>query len=102
MAAAENQVFVSSASIWEIATKQAAGRLVFPLEQFEAIARRRGYDMLPISPAHGIRAGSLPLHHRDPFDRMLIAQAMVEGLLLVSNDSAMARYDVPLFGATKA
>ncbi len=54
MAATENQVFVSSASIWEIAIKQAAGRLVFPLEQFEDIARRGGYDVLPILPAHAI------------------------------------------------
>jgi len=100
MAAAENQVFVSSASIWEIAIKQAAGRLVFPLDRFEDIARRKGYDMLPILPAHAIAAGALPRHHGDPFDRMLIAQALAENLVLITNDGAIAHYDVPILGAT--
>jgi len=98
MAAAENQVFVSSASIWEIAIKQASGRLMFPLAQFEDIARRRGYDILPILPAHAIAAGALPRHHGDPFDRMLIAQAVVESLTLVSGDQQIARYDVRILG----
>jgi PIN domain nuclease of toxin-antitoxin system len=102
MAMAENQVFVSSASIWEIATKQAAGRLVFPLKQFEDIARRGGYDMLPILPAHAIAAGALPRHHADPFDRMLIAQAVTENLMLVTSDGIMARYDVHIFDPKSA
>jgi PIN domain nuclease of toxin-antitoxin system len=55
--------------------------------------------MLPILPAHAIAAGSLPKHHGDPFDRMLIAQAMVENLVLVTDDRAISRYDVPIFGA---
>ena len=99
MAATENQVFVSSVSIWEIAIKQAAGRLAFPLEQFEDIARRGGYDVLPILPVHAIAAGALPRHHGDPFDRMLIAQGMVENLVLVTNDRMIARYDVTIFGS---
>jgi len=98
IAAAENQVFVSSASIWEIAIKQAAGQLVFPLVQFEDIARREAYDILPILPVHAIAAGTLPRHHGDPFDRMLVAQAMVENLVLVSNDREISRYDVRVLG----
>jgi PIN domain nuclease of toxin-antitoxin system len=97
-----NQVFVSCATIWEISIKQAIGRLVFPIEQFEDVARRMGFDILLIRPAHAILAGSLPRHHADPFDRMLIAQARVENLVLVSTDSMIARYDVAIFGAAKS
>ena len=85
---------MSSATVWEIAIKHAIGRLAFPIDQLEETTRRMGFDMLPISPAHAIMAGSLPRHHGDPFDRMLIAQAMVENLTLVSSDRAMARYGV--------
>jgi PIN domain nuclease of toxin-antitoxin system len=55
-----------------------------------------GFEVLPIRPAHGIAAGRLPRHHRDPFDRMLIAQALTEDLTLVSADPTFARYDAPL------
>jgi PIN domain nuclease of toxin-antitoxin system len=99
MTAAENQVFVSSASVWEIAIKRASGRIVFPLEKFDDIARHMGIDILPILPAHAIVAGSLPRHHRDPFDRMLIAQTIAENLVLVTSDSAISRYEVTIFGA---
>jgi PIN domain nuclease of toxin-antitoxin system len=58
--------------------------------------QRLGFEVLPIQPAHGIAAGRLPRHHRDPFDRMLIAQALTEDLTLVSADGAFAAYDVPL------
>ncbi len=60
------------------------------------------FDILPILPAHAILAGGLPRHHGDPFDRMLIAQTMVESLILVSQDSAIARYEVPLLGRSPA
>jgi len=94
MAAPENQLLVSSVTVWEIAIKRAAGRLVFPVEQLDDVARRMGFDMLPILWAHAIAAGALPRHHADPFDRMLIAQAVVENLVLVTNDRGMTRYDV--------
>ena len=97
VASAENQVFVSSATVWEIAIKHAAGRLIFPIDRFDDLAVRMGFEVLPILPAHAVVAGSLPRHHGDPFDRMLIAQAMVEDLMLVSVDAAMARYDVRIF-----
>jgi PIN domain nuclease of toxin-antitoxin system len=97
LATPDNPVFVSTATVWEIAIKRAIGRLVFPIDQFDDVARRMGFDILPIMPAHAIVAGSLPLHHADPFDRMLIAQAKVENLVLVSSDRVFARYDVSIF-----
>jgi PIN domain nuclease of toxin-antitoxin system len=95
--ALENEVFISSATIWEIAIKKSAGRLVFPVEQYEAIAGRLGAAMVPILPGHAVAAGALPRHHGDPFDRMLIAQAKFESLTLVTNDAAMKQYDVAIF-----
>jgi PIN domain nuclease of toxin-antitoxin system len=93
LATPDNPAFVSSVTVWEIAIKQAIGRLVFPMDQLDDVMRRLGFDILPILPAHAIVAGSLPRHHGDPFDRMLVAQAMVENLTLVTSDSMIARYD---------
>jgi PIN domain nuclease of toxin-antitoxin system len=98
VAAPDNQVFVSAVTAWEIAIKRALGRLKFPIDRFDDILVRMGFDTLPILPAHAIAAGSLPRHHDDPFDRMLIAQARVESLTLVSSDQAVGRYDVPVLG----
>ncbi len=95
-----NVVFVSSVTVWEISIKRALGRLVFPLDEFDDVARRMGFDVLSITPAHGIAAGGLPRHHGDPFDRMLVAQAVVENLMLVTNDSVISRYEVPIFRVT--
>jgi PIN domain nuclease of toxin-antitoxin system len=81
-------------TVWEIAIKRAIGRLVFPIDQFDDVARRMGFDILPILPVHAIATGSLPRHHGDPFDRMLIAQAMVENLTLVTSDRDIGQYDV--------
>jgi PIN domain nuclease of toxin-antitoxin system len=94
----DNLVVVSAVTPWEIAIKQAAGRLEFPLELFDDTLARMGCDILPILPAHGIMAGGLPRHHNDPFDRMLIAQALIEDLTLVTSDEAILRYDVAVFG----
>jgi PIN domain nuclease of toxin-antitoxin system len=91
-------VVVSAVTPWEIAIKQAAGRLQFPLGCFDDTINRMGCDILPILPAHGIAAGALPRHHIDPFHRMLIGQALVESLTLVTSDRDIARYAVPLFG----
>ncbi len=102
LAAPASTVFVSAASIWEIAIKRALGRLEFPLEELEGILARTGFDPLPISAAHGILAGSLPRHHADPFDRMLVAQTRLENLVLVSEDRAFPPYDVRLFGRETA
>lgn len=90
---------VSAVTAWEIAIKRAIGRLQFPIDRFEDMMRELGFDMLPILPAHAIATGGLPALHGDPFDRMLIAQARAEGLTLVSDDAAIARYDVALLRA---
>ena len=89
---------MTSATVWEIAIKAAIGRLTFPLDQFDDVVQRMGFEMLPILPAHAIVAGSLPLHHADPFGRMLVVQAMVENLILVTSDSMMTRYDAHILG----
>ena len=94
VASPRNKVFVSAATAWEIAIKQALGRLTFPLDRFDDIIQRMGFEPLPIETAHGIAAGRLPRHHDDPFDRMLIAQAQQESLTLVSIDQAVDRYDI--------
>lgn len=98
LAAPENTVVVSAATVWEIAIKRALGRMDFPLEELDAILARAGFELLPIGAGHAIAAGGLPRHHGDPFDRMLIAQARLEDLTLVSEDAAFAAYDVRLFG----
>jgi PIN domain nuclease of toxin-antitoxin system len=96
LATPENRVMVSSVTPWEIAIKQAVGRLRFPLDLFHEMIENLGFEVLPILPTHGIAIGALPRHHNDPFDRMLIAQALVENLTLVTDDRAIARYTVPV------
>jgi len=95
---ARTTVLVSAASAWEIAIKRALGRLTFPLERFDAVLEEAGFAPLPISAAHAIEAGGLPRHHADPFDRMLVAQARSDDLMLASEDPLVAAYDVRLFG----
>ncbi len=75
--------------------KQTAGKLAGPVDLAEQI-RDAGFRELPVTFAHAIAARRLPLHHRDPFDRMLIAQAAVEGFTLTSRDATMSLYDVDL------
>ncbi len=93
----ENEVFVSAASAWEIATKYRIGRLpqaaALALDVPRALASQ-GFVELPITVLHGQTAGGLPGPHRDPFDRMLIAQATLAGLVLVSNEAVFDRYAV--------
>jgi PIN domain nuclease of toxin-antitoxin system len=86
-------VVLSAASVWEIAIKSAAGKLRAD-DDLIGHLEASGFEPLPISWHHAERAGSLPPHHRDPFDRMLIAQAQIEGLTIVSRDRAFAAYDV--------
>jgi len=91
-------VFVSAASAWEVAIKIAVGRLKLPAS-FEKGVEASGFERLPITFAHAERAASLPLHHRDPFDRMLIAQAQTEGLTLVTRDRNLTAYEVAILPA---
>jgi PIN domain nuclease of toxin-antitoxin system len=90
-----DEVLVSAATIWEIEIKRSLGRLQAP-ERLGPATLDAGYAPLQITFDHAIEAGRLPLHHRDPFDRMLVAQARVEGLTLATADSRMGRYDVPV------
>lgn len=94
IAAAENQVFVSAVSVWEIAIKRASGKLIFAGSVAKAIETHR-FQPLPISVAHAEWAGALDRIHSDPFDRMLIAQAHLEGMPLVTVDTEILRYQVP-------
>jgi PIN domain nuclease of toxin-antitoxin system len=88
-------VMVSAASAWEAAIKAAVGKLTVP-DGLEQEMERHGFDELPVTFEEGLAAGALPPHHGDPFDRMLIAQARVEGLVLATADDAVRRYDVPV------
>lgn len=94
----DDKIFVSAASAWEIAIKHALGRLSFPLERFGEFLSAMGFEPLSIMPTHGIAAGGLPRHHEDPFDRMLIAQAQIDGLTIMTLDRKFALYQVPVFG----
>jgi len=90
---ASNEVWVSAVSIAEIAIKQSVGKFALPQTWPDAI-EAGGFDELPLAWQHAHVLSSLPRHHRDPFDRLLIAQAIAEDLTLVSADPAIARYDV--------
>jgi PIN domain nuclease of toxin-antitoxin system len=90
---------VSSVSVWEAAIKRALGKLRADPADLRAELDLAGFGQLPVTWEHGLAAGALPRHHRDPFDRMLIAQAQLEGLTLVTTDQALAAYDVALLPA---
>lgn len=89
------QVVVSVASLWEIAIKSGLGKLQAPDDLPERV-EELGFESLTVTPEHAWRVRSLPHHHRDPFDRLLIAQAQLERLPIVSADSAFDAYDVDL------
>lgn len=86
---------VSIASAWEIAIKVSLGRLIVPMA-LEDVLDEAGFVLLPVTMAHTAEVARLPHHHRDPFDRMLVAQARTESLALVSRDRVFERYDVSL------
>lgn len=93
-----NDVYVSAATAWEIAIKQRLGKLDAPPD-LEAQILGNDLEPLPISIGHAVSAGSLPRQHDDPFDRMLIAQARMEQLAIVTRDARFHRYDIPLLTA---
>ncbi len=90
-----NETYLSAASVWEIAQKRAAGKLFFDGEVAVTMDRHFVRE-LPIRGTHCEVAAALPRHHNDPFDRLLIAQAKVESLILMTHDAVMTRYDVPV------
>ena len=89
----QSDVFVSAASIWEIETKRQIGKLTVDIDLTRYL-RDHGFLELPIAWPHAREVGRLPLIHRDPFDRILAAQALVENLVLVSADRDLARYPI--------
>lgn len=94
----QNEFFFSAASLWEIALKRARNQPDFGYDP-QAIQKNFlavGYEELPIEGAHAIATGSLPPIHKDPFDRLLIAQAIVEGIILLSTDRMVAQYKGPV------
>lgn len=96
--APDNELFFSAASLWEIAIKRSLGRTDFQVDT--RLLRRglldNGYSELPVGSEHAVEIESLPLIHKDPFDRMLVAQAIVEGILLITSDNLVAQYPGPI------
>ena len=93
-----NEVFVSSLTFAEIAIKQGVGKLAGPFISDELLAEQ-GMSVLPLTARHGRKVIELPLHHRDPFDRLLIAQAFEEGLTIVTSGASFRPYGVSLLAA---
>ena len=93
-----NDVFVSAASVWEVAIKAALGRIDVELDEFEDEIVKSGFRPLPIGLRHAVTVGNLPPVHRDPFDRMLVAQSSVEELRVMSHDRVFGRYGLAAEG----
>lgn len=97
-----NQLLLSAASSWEIAIKYSIDRLPLPEAPetyVPARIRASGVDSLPITHTHALRVAALPRHHDDPFDRLLVAQAQVESLTVITADPAVGRYDIRVLSA---
>lgn len=94
-----NDIYVSAVSTWEISIKKNKGLLKAP-DNIDAIVEDEGFSKLPISLFHGEQAGNLPNIHRDPFDRMLIAQAQAEGLELMTTDKVIPEYGLRVIDAS--
>jgi PIN domain nuclease of toxin-antitoxin system len=93
----QNQILFSAAGVWEIAIKYRLGKLKLPMPPSAYVPTRlaaQRFELLPINAAHAAEVASLPDHHRDPFDRLLIAQAQIEGLTLLTADRAIKPYAV--------
>ncbi len=95
----ENVVLVSAATAWEIAIKESIGKLSLPAPSrtwLPSACTKAGLDWLSITAAHALAVSTLPWHHRDPFDRMLVAQSLAEGCTLISKDGTLKSYGVSL------
>jgi PIN domain nuclease of toxin-antitoxin system len=92
-----NEIVVSAATIWEIAIKRASGKLRFDRPIVAAVLAL-GFEILPVAGAHAEHAGSLPPHHNDPFDRLIVAQAYLESMVLGTQDRLMRPYGVATLG----
>ncbi|MBP6339195.1 MAG: type II toxin-antitoxin system VapC family toxin [Vitreoscilla sp.] len=94
IASPRSTVWISAATVWEIAIKHSLGRGEMPVSSQDALRyfRESGYRFLPIEPEHAIAIEDLPAHHADPFDRILVAQALVEPMRLITHDRVVALY----------
>jgi PIN domain nuclease of toxin-antitoxin system len=92
-----NDVYLSAASVWEIAIKRTLGKLTFSRPIVDA-ASELGFDILPVTGMHAERAGGLPRHHDDPFDRLIVAQADLESMVLGTQDPMLRPYAVSILG----
>lgn len=90
-----NLIVLSSAVIWEIRIKQSLGKLEI-VPNFYQVIKNQGFELLSITSDHAYAVGDLPMHHRDAFDRMIIAQAKCEGLSVITHDPVFEKYDIPL------
>jgi PIN domain nuclease of toxin-antitoxin system len=91
----DDRILVSAVVIWEVAIKCRLDKLDAPADLLERL-ERAAVDLLPITARHADRVGTLPMHHRDPFDRLLVAQADVDGFTLVTGDEEIGRYGVDI------
>lgn len=93
-----NDIVVSAATVWELSIKRQLGKVEMPPDLVQQ-CRSEGFSLLAMDARHAERAGALPMHHADPFDRMLVAQAELDTLVLVTRDRALASYGVQLLAA---
>ena len=91
----ENTIFVSAATVWEMSIKKSLGKLSVPNNLREKL-KDNNFTVLDITAEHGLKVTDLPWHHKDPFDKMLVAQAMIEGLTIITVDTKFPLYDVLL------
>ena len=94
----QNYIYLSIATVWEIVIKKKIGKLKIP-HDWKVTLKESNFLLLPISLEHVYKLENLPLHHRDPFDRMLVSQAIVENATLITGDNKLWQYDVALLKA---
>ena len=96
IASPDNKIYISSASVWEASIKRALGKLEFDPNELLPAIESEDFQELAITITHGLIAEALPRYHDDPFDRMLIAQAQVEGFAIITHDAQFKKYEVPI------
>ncbi len=94
-----NEVYVSAASLWEMSIKAGLGKLTLPTDFSDSHIQQRGYRLLDVTAAHALAVRHLPTYHKDPFDRLLVVQAQLEQLTLVTIDKSLDAYDVSRLSA---
>lgn len=89
------RIFISVATVWELEIKRGLAKIIFPIDDWYGVVER-GMEIISVDIRDAVRAGKLPMHHRDPFDRMIIAQALNRGLVIATRDRVFERYGVPI------